>query len=391
MIKTPRIEKRERRYLTIVIVIAIAFAIFSIGVTLLDRLFEFFSTYSRFPFLEYSIINVIFLILACLLWLTYRKWKIALKKQNELEDIIDSIAPDVFLVVDSDNKISICNKSVEKMFGYEVGDILGKSTDCLFKNGVKEKLLYDEIYEKLRNEGFDIGLGTGKKRDGRSFPVELIKGVLSNEQGAVLLLRDITERRRTEEEIKKYRNRLEELVIKRTGELTETVDKLEKEITERKRTEKLLQKSEKKLSEQNILLRDKNIALREVLKQVQVEKEEMEAHILDNVDRILLPLISKLKSEESHLSQQSLELLEKTLKKITDPFGSKISRDTFKLTRREMEICNMIKNGLTSKEIAKLLNISTRTVEKHRNHIRKKLGIIDKDINLATYLNTLPK
>ncbi|MCH9025049.1 MAG: hypothetical protein IH931_06915 [candidate division Zixibacteria bacterium] len=35
------------------------------------------------------------------------------------------------------------------------------------------------------------------------------------------------------------------------------------------------------------------------------------------------------------------------------------------------------------------MSISLETVEKHRRHIRKKLGISKKDINLTTYLRTL--
>ena len=48
----------------------------------------------------------------------------------------------------------------------------------------------------------------------------------------------------------------------------------------------------------------------------------------------------------------------------------------------------MIKNGLTTKEIAQLRHISIATVSRHREHIRKKLQIANKNINLATYLNT---
>jgi DNA-binding CsgD family transcriptional regulator len=49
----------------------------------------------------------------------------------------------------------------------------------------------------------------------------------------------------------------------------------------------------------------------------------------------------------------------------------------------------MIRRGLSSNEIARLLKISVRTVEVHRNRIRKKLDITDKDVNLVTYLNNI--
>jgi DNA-binding CsgD family transcriptional regulator len=59
------------------------------------------------------------------------------------------------------------------------------------------------------------------------------------------------------------------------------------------------------------------------------------------------------------------------------------------LTPVEVQTCNMIKNGLSTKEIAKLRGISPATVSRHREHIRKKLGITNKKVNLATYLNVL--
>ena len=50
-------------------------------------------------------------------------------------------------------------------------------------------------------------------------------------------LADITWRRHAEEELRKHRDRLEELVTARTAELRRSIERLEKEITERKRAE----------------------------------------------------------------------------------------------------------------------------------------------------------
>jgi DNA-binding NarL/FixJ family response regulator len=45
------------------------------------------------------------------------------------------------------------------------------------------------------------------------------------------------------------------------------------------------------------------------------------------------------------------------------------------LTKRELEIVNMIKDGYSSKEIADKLYISKRTVEVHRYNIFRKLDV----------------
>ncbi len=59
------------------------------------------------------------------------------------------------------------------------------------------------------------------------------------------------------------------------------------------------------------------------------------------------------------------------------------------LTPREIEICDMIKNGISGKGIAGIINISHGTIERHRNNIRRKLGIKNRKINLSSFLKTL--
>jgi DNA-binding NarL/FixJ family response regulator len=46
-----------------------------------------------------------------------------------------------------------------------------------------------------------------------------------------------------------------------------------------------------------------------------------------------------------------------------------------KVTNREKEILKLIAEGYQNKEIAQILNISVKTVEKHRCHIMEKLDL----------------
>ena len=57
-----------------------------------------------------------------------------------------------------------------------------------------------------------------------------------------------------------------------------------------------------------------------------------------------------------------------------------------KLSPREAEICGLIKNGNSSKAIASALHVSLATVNKHREAIRRKLGLTNKHINLVSFL-----
>jgi DNA-binding CsgD family transcriptional regulator len=55
----------------------------------------------------------------------------------------------------------------------------------------------------------------------------------------------------------------------------------------------------------------------------------------------------------------------------------------------EIKIINFIKEGRTTKEMAGLLNISARTVEVHRDNIRKKLSLKNRKANLRSHLLAL--
>ena len=159
--------------------------------------------------------------------------------------------------------------------------------------------------------------------------------------------------------------------------------------SEQKQAEKELFEREEQLKNQNQRLKDKNIALRELMNQLMMEKKSLEERVMDNVEQFILPILDKMKNSGSKIDIGYITLLEDTLKQLTSAFGSNMTRRMPRLTPRENEICNMIRSGLSSKEIAGILNISYRSVETYRNYIRKKLGILNQKINLAAFLSTL--
>jgi DNA-binding CsgD family transcriptional regulator len=56
------------------------------------------------------------------------------------------------------------------------------------------------------------------------------------------------------------------------------------------------------------------------------------------------------------------------------------------LTETEIKIAAMVKNGMSSKQITDLMNISLETVKTHRKRIRKKLNIHNTKYKLSSYL-----
>jgi len=200
-------------------------------------------------------------------------------------------------------------------------------------------------------------------------------------------VKDITDIRKAEQELKIANDSLEKQVEVRTAKLVEINEKLLKEVDERKKSEKALKVSESTLKEQTKKLEQKNITLGEIIAQIEIEKNKIKNEINSNVQRVILPVLEKMKVENDKDTYK--KLLEYHLNKITSGYGNKITNLSHKLSPREIEICNLVKANLTSKDISQLLNISVKTVDKHRRNIRKKLEISNKDVNLVSLLRDI--
>ena len=170
-----------------------------------------------------------------------------------------------------------------------------------------------------------------------------------------------------------------------------SVSKLEilRDITWRKQTEEALKKSESKLREQKLALEQKNIALSEFIGQMEIEKRKIKDEIKTNVSMIIFPILEKLKLKKDKASQNYANLIQHHLEELISSYGSKIKEKGLNLTPREIEVCNLIKSNLSSKDISNILYISYQTVERHRKNIRRKLKISNKRINLVSFLRKI--
>ena len=83
-------KSRELLNLSLVVIITIIFSLFSLSIGFLDKMREFFPLYSTLPLNDF-LINIIFLWLVVTLGITYQRWREAVSKRKELEDIISSI------------------------------------------------------------------------------------------------------------------------------------------------------------------------------------------------------------------------------------------------------------------------------------------------------------
>jgi len=157
---------------------------------------------------------------------------------------------------------------------------------------------------------------------------------------------------------------------------------------ERKSAKDELNLINEKLTIEQKALKEKNITLKEVLNQIEKEKQQIAIQTQSNVDRVVIPILNKLEEKLQSENKTYLTLLRNSLSDITHPFINKMETRFSKLTPREIEICNMIKNGLSSKEIAATLCTSVGTVFNQRKTIRKKLGIANDAANLSSFLHS---
>mgnify|MGYP001615439351 CR=1 FL=1 len=161
------------------------------------------------------------------------------------------------------------------------------------------------------------------------------------------------------------------------------------DITELKQANASLEEAAAGLTSQAAALERKNAALQEVLAQIEDGKRRFGRRVRANAEKMILPVLTRLKRRANALAAKDLFLLETNLQNLTSEFAERIGNSSEVLSPRETEICGMIKSGMSSKEIAVQLSISSKTVDTLRNRIRKKLGLANQNVNLATFLQTL--
>lgn len=159
------------------------------------------------------------------------------------------------------------------------------------------------------------------------------------------------------------------------------------DITERKQTEEKLRERERDLEIRTKNLEEMNTALNVLLEKRKEDKTELEEKVLQNAQQLIEPYMAKLKLSGLDERQKALvSILESNLKEMTSSFASSLSSRHLNLTPKEVNVANLIKQGMTTKEICGILGSSEKVIAFHRQNIRKKLGLLNKKINLKSYL-----
>jgi|GEM_PF-2255937 len=162
------------------------------------------------------------------------------------------------------------------------------------------------------------------------------------------------------------------------------------DVTLRVKAEESLREKEQELLSQAKRMEESNIALKVILKHQDEERGELGSRVLANVRNLVTPYLDRI--ERQQLTRQQARYLQAAranLADIVSPFAKKLSSRYFSLTPREMEVARMVRDKKSTAEIAELFNISENAIAIHRKNIRAKLGLKNKKVNLASYLQAL--
>jgi PAS domain S-box-containing protein len=259
-------------------------------------------------------------------------------------------SPDsITITAASDGELLEVNEGFEKISGYARDEIVGKRTIevGIWRDPMRRTLLIEELKAKGSLQDFPIDVVT-KSGEVRACVVSAEMLEIAGKLCILAVTRDVTQQKEADEKLR---------------DLSETLRR-----------------------EQVDFVR-KNVALNEVLQHIEREKQGYRHEIASNIDNLLRPMLRKLR-EQGRLDRRELDLLQRGLDEVTGRDIDQYRNNMSKLTPREMDILEMIRAGRSSKQIADALDLSSQTVHKHRQSIRRKLQIDHREINLATFLRS---
>lgn len=159
----------------------------------------------------------------------YHKSQIELYETNQTLMTLFQASPLAIVALDPAGKVTQWNRAAELFFGWDAGEIIGQPYPLIspenqdaqrhfFENTLQGEVLNDIQVRRRKKSGeqLDVSLSTA--------PIMDAGGAIC---GIIVLITDITERKKAEEEIRKLNAELEQRVIERTAQLESANKELE--------------------------------------------------------------------------------------------------------------------------------------------------------------------
>ncbi len=262
------------------------------------------------------------------------------------ENIFETIGDGLY-ITDTLGTIRMANRAFCDILGYNEQELIGTRVHDLFHPGPAKTLIAaagcPENHESIC-----------RRKDGSLVHVELKITMFtgSSDETTIGSLREITERKQFEKQLRQAHDKLERTVQDHTQDLQEA-----------------------------------NTALRVLLNTRVEERLKLEKNILTHVHELVMPYIEKLRGGSLKERQRTfLDIIDVNLHHIIAPFKNSKKSPNLLFTPMETQIANLVQYGRTTKDIAEALSVSTKTVAFHRNAIRRKLGLHNKKKGLREYL-----
>jgi PAS domain S-box-containing protein len=127
------------------------------------------------------------------------------------------LAPDGMVIADAAGRITLANTQAHRMFGYDPGDLVGRSVEVLVPERVRGGHAAHRAgyHAQPRTRPMGAGLDlTGRRRDGSELPVEISLSPIETEEGVLVIsiVRDVSDRKRVEERVQQLNADLERRV-----------------------------------------------------------------------------------------------------------------------------------------------------------------------------------
>jgi PAS domain S-box-containing protein len=218
------------------------------------------------------------------------------------------------IVTDRTGTILWVNDAFCRIFGYEREEVIGRNPRIL-KSGRHSDEEYREFWRQLTSAGHWRGELWNRRKTGEVFPEEISIQALRGPDGRILryisIFSDITERKRNDEELRKHREHLEDLVHQRTEELTVARD--EAEAANRSKSAFLANMSHELRTPLNAVigfsqLMDKDPALSPSQRRNLEIIKSSGSHLLTLINDVLE--LSKIESGKMHLEADEVGLAE---------------------------------------------------------------------------------